>query len=57
MRAVVDGAAVNEKQNTVTIEIRAWKNLLMTQSELSELIRDIEDPPGTEARAQDTGTD
>jgi pSer/pThr/pTyr-binding forkhead associated (FHA) protein len=57
MRAVVDGAKISEKENSVTIDMRSWQNLLITQSELSELIRDIEDPPGTETRTQDTGTD
>lgn len=57
MRNVVDSATVNEKEHNVTIDIRAWQNFLMTQSEISELIRGIEDPQGSDAHRQDTGTD
>ena len=49
MRAVVDLASVDEKRNLVTIDIRAWQKFLMTQSELSEMIRSIEDPQGSDA--------
>lgn len=49
MRAVVDVAAIDEKENSVTIDIRAWQKFLMTQSELSEMIRGIEDPQGSDA--------
>ncbi len=57
MQSVVDGASANEKENTITIDARAWQNFLMTQSELSEMIRAIEDPQGSDAPAQDTGAD
>ena len=56
MRSVVEGAAVNEKDGNVTIDIRAWQTLLMTQSELSEMIRDIEDPQTNNSSARETGT-
>lgn len=49
MRAVVDGASVDENEKSVTIDIRAWQKFLMTQSELSEMIRGIEDPQGSDA--------
>ncbi len=49
MRSVLDAASVNEKENSVTIDIRAWQKMLVTQSELSELIRLIEDPQGSDA--------
>lgn len=57
MQAVVDSASANEKENSVTIDVRAWQNFLMTQSELSEMIRAIEDPQDSDAPAHDTGTD
>lgn len=57
MQIVVDSASTNEKENSVTINVRAWQNFLMTQSELSELIRAIEDPQERDAPAQDTGAD
>lgn len=52
MRSVLDVAAVNEKENIVTIDIRAWQKFLMTQSELSEIIRGIEDPQGSDASSR-----
>jgi len=52
MRAVVDVASVEEKENLVTIDIRAWQKFLMTQSELSEMIRGIEDPQGSDASSR-----
>lgn len=48
MRAVVEGAAVDDKDNVATIDIRAWQKFLMTQSELAEIIRGIEDPQGSD---------
>lgn len=55
MRMVVDGAMVNEKEATVTIDVRAWQSFLVTQSELSERIREIEDPQASESSSRDTG--
>ncbi|MCA9156901.1 MAG: FHA domain-containing protein [Planctomycetales bacterium] len=52
MRAVVDVASVDEKESLVTIDIRAWQKFLMTQSELSEMIRGIEDPQGSDASSR-----
>lgn len=49
MRIVTEGAAVDEKENLATIDIRAWQKFLMTQSELAEIIRGIEDPQGSDA--------
>ena len=57
MRSVLEGASVNDKENNVTIEQRAWQSLLMTQSEVSELIRLIEDPQSDDAPNSDTGAD
>lgn len=54
MRLVLEGASVDEKDQSVTIHGRAWQNLLTTQSEVSELIRDIENPMGTDSRSNDT---
>ncbi len=55
MRSVVDGATVNEKEATVTIDVRAWQSFLVTQSELSERIREIEDPQASDSASRDTG--
>lgn len=54
---VVENGAVDEKSGAVTIDVRSWQNLLMTQSEVSELIRGIEDPESSGSHAHDTGTD
>lgn len=55
MRSVVEGASVNEKEGTVTIDVRAWQNFLVTQSELAEMIREIEDPQASDSSSRDTG--
>lgn len=55
MRIVLDGATVDEKENSVVINQKAWQNLLMTQSEISELIRLIEDPQTDSEAEHDTG--
>ena len=52
MRQVLEDAVVNEKDKKVLIDQKAWQNLLLTQSELSELIRLIEDP---QSSSSDTG--
>ncbi len=57
MRSILDNAQVDENEGKVTIEIRSWQNLLMTQSEVSEMIRAIEDPESDEHTSQDTGLD
>ncbi len=49
MRAVVEGAVVDDKENLATLDIRAWQKFLATQSELAEIIRGIEDPQGSDA--------
>ncbi len=49
MRGVVDGAVVDEKENSANINLRAWQKFLSTQSELAEIIRGIEDPQGSDA--------
>lgn len=49
MRAVVEGASVDDKENLATLDIRAWQKFLATQSELAEIIRGIEDPQGSDA--------
>ncbi|GIW97328.1 MAG: peptide-binding protein [Pirellulaceae bacterium] len=41
---VVDAAQVDDRKELVRIGRGAWQNLLMTQSEIAELIREIEDP-------------
>ncbi len=57
MRVTVEGAQVDEKESNVTINQQAWQNLLITQSEISELIRAIEDPQSSDGQSHDTGTD
>ena len=57
MRIVLDGAVVDEKDNKVVINQQSWQNLLITQSELSELIRQIEEPPSSESHNHDTGAE
>ncbi len=57
MGSVLENAAVDEKENTVTIDFRAWQHLLMTQSEISELIRAIEEPQDGDGHCHDTGAD
>lgn len=49
MRSVVEAATVDDKEHLATIDIRAWQKFLMTQSELAEIIRGIEDPQGSDA--------
>ncbi|GAB5404233.1 MAG: FHA domain-containing protein [Aureliella sp.] len=44
LQMVLDDAAVNEKENQTIINLRAWQNLLRTQSEIAEWIHGIEDP-------------
>ena len=57
MRVVLEGAQMDEKENSVTINQQAWQNLLMTQSEIAELIRGIEDPQSNDGHDMDTGSD
>ena len=56
IRNAMDAATVNEKENNVTIDQRSWQALLVTQSEIAELIRMIEDPQGAKDSNSDTGT-
>ncbi|MEM8732909.1 MAG: FHA domain-containing protein [Planctomycetota bacterium] len=44
---IVESAEVQEKENRVALNQKAWQQLLMTQSEISELIRMIEEPPSS----------
>lgn len=53
----MDGATVNDKDNTVVIDQRSWQSLLMIQSAIAELIRTIEDPQSGESLGSDTGRD
>lgn len=56
IRSILENSSIDEKQNKVVIDIRAWQNLLMSQSELSELIRTIEDPLESDGPNPDMGT-
>lgn len=44
LQSVLDDASVNEKENLTVINLRAWQDLLRTQSEIAEWIHGIEDP-------------
>ena len=55
MRSVIEHATVDEKENTVSISFQAWQKLLRTQSDVSVLIRAIEDPQSADHQNQDTG--
>lgn len=57
MRGVIEHAVVDEKGGMVTINCLAWQNLLATQSEVSVLIRAIEDPQSVNRHIHDTGTE
>jgi len=57
MGTVLEGASIEEKDSHVLIDLRAWQNLLRTQSEVAELIRTIDDPQSSDSHSQDTGTD
>ena len=51
LRQILEDAVVNEKDKKVVIDQKAWKNLLTTQSDLSDLIRLIEDPQSSSTDA------
>lgn len=57
MRTILENANVNEKDKHVNIDIRAWQNLLSTQSEVAELIHGIENPENSPSNNVDTGGD
>ncbi len=57
MRAVIENASVDEKGNQATVNHQAWQTLLATQSEVSELIRAIEDPQSASRNGHDTGAE
>ncbi|MCA9134358.1 MAG: FHA domain-containing protein [Planctomycetales bacterium] len=52
MQLVVENASANEKENSTTIDLRAWQNFLMTQGQLAELIHAIEDPQGNDTHTE-----
>jgi pSer/pThr/pTyr-binding forkhead associated (FHA) protein len=55
LRLATEAARVDEKESRVSMDQRGWQTLLMTQSELSELIRAIEEPPSSDNISTDTG--
>ena len=56
MRSVIEHALVDDKAGAVTINQQAWQKMLAVQSQVSVLIREIEDPQGIN-HSQDTGSD
>ena len=56
MNATLEAAVVDEKEKNVVINQQAWQNLLMTHSQVAELIRTIEDPQSTDSGNHDQGT-
>lgn len=57
MRAALEGGVVDENAKSVTMQQKAWQNLLVTQSEIAILIRAIEDPRESGSQSLDTGTE
>ena len=55
LRLAMEGASVDDEKNQVSMEQRGWQTLLMTQSEIAELIRAIEDPQSSSSVNSDTG--
>lgn len=55
LRMAMENASMDDKKNIVTMEQRGWQTLLMTQSEIAELIRAIEDPQSSDDLSSDTG--
>ena len=55
LRLAMEGASVDDEKNQVSMEQRGWQTLLMTQSEIAELIRAIEDPQSSSSINSDTG--
>jgi hypothetical protein len=53
----LEAGVVDEKEKKVVIDQQAWQNLLMTQSQIAELIRTIEDPQSTDSARNDMGSD
>jgi Inner membrane component of T3SS, cytoplasmic domain len=45
-----------DQDSKVIVDARAWQSLLVLQSDISELIRAIEEPPESSVRDLDTGT-
>ncbi len=56
IRIVMDVAVVND-DHKVIIDAKAWQNLLVLQSDICELIRNIEEPPDNMPLNHDTGED
>ncbi len=54
IRLVLDVALVND-DHKVNIDAKAWQNLLVLQSDICELIRNIEEPPEFPLPNHDTG--
>ena len=48
MRGIVETGVVDEKENTITIDHRAWRQMLAAQTDVSLWIRAIEDPQAAE---------
>lgn len=56
-RVALESATIDEKESVAVINLQAWQKLLMTQGEISELIRGIEDPQATDSHSEDTGAE
>lgn len=57
MRAVLDSAVEQEDSRKVSIDARAWQSMLVLQSDISELIRSIEEPADHLPPDVDTGSE
>jgi len=57
MRVVLDSAVEQEDSRKISIDSRAWQNMLVLQSDISELIRSIEEPADHSPPDLDTGSE
>ncbi len=57
MRVVLDSAVEHEDSRKISIDTKAWQSLLILQSDISELIRNIEEPVDHSPPDVDTGSE
>ncbi len=57
LRALLDSAVEQEESRKVIVDAKAWQSLLVLQSDLSELIRAIEEPGDHQPPDIDTGSE
>ncbi len=57
MRALLESAVEQEDSRKVVLDAKAWQSFLVLQSEISELIREIEEPTDNSPLDVDTGSE